>query len=128
MKRLLWLIHPLALNLAFLIGGAYPGRPEEPPAVVRGQSARSGAVLRPGENAVSAVAFLKTLRSDPPPPPPPPPRPVYYGYGQVYTPVAVAPPYYYGAPVRRWDRDHWRHDRGHGWGHRDHDRGDWDRR
>ena len=63
-----------------------------------------------------------------PPPPPPPPRPVYYGYGQVYTPVAVAPPYYYGAPVRRWDRDHWRHDRGHGWGHRDHDRGDWDRR
>ncbi|MGC8508690.1 MAG: glutelin [Thiomonas sp.] len=59
-----------------------------------------------------------------PPPPPPPPRPVYYGYGQVYTPVAVAPPYYYGPPGRRWDRDHWRHD--HGWGHRD--RRDWDDR
>ena len=61
------------------------------------------------------------------PPPPPPPRPVYYGYGQVYTPVSVAPPYYYGVPVRRWDRDHWRHD--HGWDrgeHRGH-RG-WDNR
>ncbi len=54
-------------------------------------------------------------------PPPPPPRPVYYGYAPAYAPV-------YGVPVRRWDRDHWRHDHGHGWGHRDHDRRDWDRR
>lgn len=65
-----------------------------------------------------------------PPPPPPPPRPVYYGYGQVYTPAGIvpAPQYYsyYGVPVRRWDRDHWRHDHGHGWGHRA--RRDWDDR
>ena len=91
---------------------------------------------RPVYYAPRPVYFAPPVVYAPPPPmppvyfapPPPPPRPVYYGYGQVYTPVAVAPPYYYGAPVRRWDRDHWRHDRGHGWGHRDHDRGDWDRR
>lgn len=75
MKRLLWLFPPLALTLAFLIGGAYPGRPEKPAAVVRGHSGHSGPLVRPGESAVGAVAFLKTLRSDPPPPPPPPPPP-----------------------------------------------------
>ena len=75
MKPLLWAVPPVLLGLAFLTGAAYPGRPEEPPAVVRGQAARAGAILRPGESAVGAVAFLKTLRSDPPPPPPPPPPP-----------------------------------------------------
>ncbi len=55
MKQLLWLAPPLALAAAFLTGAAYPGLPEEPPAVVRGQSAHSGAVLRPGESAVGAV-------------------------------------------------------------------------
>src|SRR5690606_21778687 len=72
-RMVLWLAPPLILALCFLSGAAWPGRPEEPPAVVRGQAAHSGAVLRPGEGAVAAVAFLKTLRSDPPPPPPPPP-------------------------------------------------------
>ena len=73
MKPLLWAVPPVLLGLAFLTGAAYPGRPDEPPAVVRGQAVRAGAILRPGESAVGAVAFLKTLRSDPPPPPPPPP-------------------------------------------------------
>ncbi|PRB32130.1 hypothetical protein CQ035_16365, partial [Brevundimonas sp. MYb46] len=73
MRRLLWLAPPLMLILAFQTGAAHPGQPEEPPGVVRGQSARSGPVVRPGESVVGAVAFLKTLRSDPPPPPPPPP-------------------------------------------------------
>lgn len=67
MKPLLWLAPPLILALSFLSGTTWPGRPEEPSAVVRGQAARNSAVVRPGEGVVAAVAFLKTLRSDPPP-------------------------------------------------------------
>ena len=61
--------------IAFLLGMAFPGLPEEPPAVTRGMGGQRAEMLRPGETAAAAVRFLRTLRSDPPPPPPPPPPP-----------------------------------------------------
>ncbi|MBN8529834.1 MAG: hypothetical protein J0M36_11465 [Caulobacterales bacterium] len=63
--------------IAFLLGMAFPGLPEDPPAVTRGMGGQRAEMLRPGETAAAAVRFLRTLKSDPPPPPPPPPPPVY---------------------------------------------------
>ena len=77
MKLLFWTAGPIALlALLFAAGFSSPSMPEPPASVVRGaSSATAGAVIRPGETAVAAVAFFRTLRSDPPPPPPPPPPP-----------------------------------------------------
>lgn len=68
----------LAMTLAVLalpFGWAFPARPEEPPAVVRGATAQSRLTLRPGDSTIDAVRFLRTLRADPTPPPPPPAPP-----------------------------------------------------
>ena len=59
--------------IAFLLGMAFPGLPEDPPAVTRGMGGQRAEMLRPGETAAAAVRFLRTLKSDPAPPPPPPP-------------------------------------------------------
>ena len=65
---------PVLLAIAFLWGWSFPGRPQDPPGVVRGAGGGpdSGLVLRPGESTAAAVRFLSTLQSDPPPPAPPP--------------------------------------------------------
>jgi len=63
------------LACAFLLGWLFPDRPESLSVVRRGLSYESTPTLRPGESTVTAVAFLRTLRSDPLPPPPPPPPP-----------------------------------------------------
>ncbi len=83
--RWLALLVPLVLFLAFIVGWAFPGRPETPLGVTRGQGQAASLTLRPGESTGTAVRFLRTLRSDPPPPapvviaapplPPPPPPP-----------------------------------------------------
>ena len=75
--RWAWLLLPVVFALAFLIGTLAPGAPEDPPGVSqRGSGGSIGPILRPGESTTAAVAFMRTLASDPVPPPPPPPPPV----------------------------------------------------
>ena len=77
MTRWLALAVPLLVVMAFLLGWLFPGRPEEPLGVTRGQGARAELTLRPGDGSNDAVRFLRTLRQDPvPPAPPAPPAPV----------------------------------------------------